>query len=62
MFIQPPIYLDAMLREDPSLKVRQDADSGQTILSGMGDIQEDPARVTGVHQHTAHVGEAPIFL
>ena len=29
----------AMLREDPSLKVRQDADSGQTILSGMGELQ-----------------------
>ena len=28
-----------MLREDPSLKVRQDADSGQTILSGMGELQ-----------------------
>ena len=31
--------LQAMLREDPSLKVRQDADSGQTILSGMGELQ-----------------------
>ena len=31
--------LQAMLREDPSLKVKQDADSGQTILSGMGELQ-----------------------
>jgi elongation factor G len=31
--------LAAMLREDPSLRVRQDADSGQTILSGMGELQ-----------------------
>ncbi len=31
--------LQAMLREDPSLKVRQDVDSGQTILSGMGELQ-----------------------
>jgi elongation factor G len=31
--------LQAMLREDPSLKVRQDTDSGQTILSGMGELQ-----------------------
>ncbi len=31
--------LQAMLREDPSLKVRHDADSGQTILSGMGELQ-----------------------
>ena len=31
--------LQAMLREDPSLKLRHDADSGQTILSGMGELQ-----------------------
>ncbi len=31
--------LQALLREDPSLRVRQDADSGQTILSGMGELQ-----------------------
>jgi elongation factor G len=31
--------LQAMLREDPSLRLRQDADSGQTILSGMGELQ-----------------------
>ena len=31
--------LQAMLREDPSLKLRQDPDSGQTILSGMGELQ-----------------------
>ncbi len=31
--------LQTMLREDPSLKLRQDADSGQTILSGMGELQ-----------------------
>ncbi|HEY9023555.1 MAG TPA: GTP-binding protein, partial [Burkholderiaceae bacterium] len=31
--------LAAMLREDPSLRLRQDADSGQTILSGMGELQ-----------------------
>jgi elongation factor G len=31
--------LQAMLREDPSLHVRHDADSGQTILSGMGELQ-----------------------
>jgi len=31
--------LAALLREDPSLRVRQDADSGQTILSGMGELQ-----------------------
>ncbi len=31
--------LHAMLREDPSLHVKQDAESGQTILSGMGELQ-----------------------
>lgn len=31
--------LHALLREDPSLKMRQDAESGQTILSGMGELQ-----------------------
>jgi elongation factor G len=33
--------LQAMLREDPSQRVRQDAESGQTILSGMGELQLD---------------------
>jgi elongation factor G len=31
--------LQAVLREDPSLRIRQDPDSGQTILSGMGELQ-----------------------
>lgn len=31
--------LQTVLREDPSLRVRQDPDSGQTILSGMGELQ-----------------------
>jgi elongation factor G len=31
--------LQALTREDPSLRVRHDADSGQTILSGMGELQ-----------------------
>ena len=35
--------LQAMLREDPSLRLRHDADSGQTILSGMGELQLDVA-------------------
>ena len=33
--------LQAMLREDPSLQLRQDAESGQTIFSGMGELQLD---------------------
>jgi len=35
--------LQAMLREDPSLRVRHDAESGQTILSGMGELQLEVA-------------------
>ncbi len=31
--------LHALVREDPSLRVRQDSESGQTILSGMGELQ-----------------------
>jgi len=31
--------LAAMVRDDPSLRVRQDAESGQTLLSGMGELQ-----------------------
>jgi len=31
--------LQALLREDPSLRLSQDADSGQMILSGMGELQ-----------------------
>jgi elongation factor G len=31
--------LQSLLAEDPSLHVRQDEDSGQTILSGMGELQ-----------------------
>jgi len=31
--------LQSLAKEDPSLRVRQDAESGQTILSGMGELQ-----------------------
>jgi len=31
--------LQTLLREDPSLRLSQDAESGQTILSGMGELQ-----------------------
>lgn len=31
--------LQAILREDPSLRARQDQDSGQMILAGMGELQ-----------------------
>ncbi|TAL13406.1 MAG: elongation factor G [Aquabacterium sp.] len=35
--------LQALVREDPSLHVRQDAESGQTLLSGMGELQLEVA-------------------
>lgn len=31
--------LQSLLKEDPSLRIRHDAESGQTILSGMGELQ-----------------------
>jgi elongation factor G len=31
--------LQTLLREDPSLRMRHDAESGQTLLSGMGELQ-----------------------
>lgn len=35
--------LQAMVREDPSLRVRHDVESGQTLLSGMGELQLEVA-------------------
>jgi elongation factor G len=35
--------LALLVREDPSLRLRQDADSGQTLLSGMGELQLEVA-------------------
>lgn len=35
------LALQALIKEDPSLHIRQDAQSGQTILSGMGELQLD---------------------
>ncbi len=35
--------LQALVREDPSLRLRQDLESGQTLLSGMGELQLDVA-------------------
>lgn len=36
-----PIAPQTILREDPSLRIRQRAQSGQTILSGTGESQFD---------------------
>lgn len=32
------IALECLLREDPSLRVRTDSDTGQTIIGGMGEL------------------------
>ncbi|HEV8690495.1 MAG TPA: elongation factor G, partial [Ideonella sp.] len=47
--------LQAMLREDPSLKLRHDADSGQMILSGMGELQLEVAVETLRARHGVDV-------
>jgi elongation factor G len=54
--------LHAMLREDPSLRVRQDADSGQTILSGMGELQLEVTleKLRAVHAVDVLVGKPQV--
>lgn len=47
--------LAAMTREDPSLRVRHDADSGQTLLSGMGELQLEVAVETLRAKHRVEV-------
>jgi elongation factor G len=47
--------LQAMLREDPSLRLKQDAESGQTILSGLGELQLEVAVETLRARHGVHV-------
>jgi len=43
--------LQLMQRQDPSLRVRQDAESGQTLLSGMGELQLEVAIETLRAEH-----------
>jgi elongation factor G len=54
--------LHAMLREDPSLHVRQDPDSGQTILSGMGELQLEVTleKLRSVHGVNVLVGKPQV--
>jgi len=47
--------LQILQREDPSLRVRQDAESGQTILSGMGELQLEVAVETLRSRHGVNV-------
>jgi elongation factor G len=48
--------LHALVKEDPSLRVRQDAESGQTILSGMGELQLEVTVEKLRARHRVNVG------
>ena len=48
--------LHALVREDPSLRVRQDVESGQTILSGMGELQLEVTIENLRARHRVNVG------
>jgi elongation factor G len=54
--------LTLMQREDPSLRVRQDAESGQVILSGMGELQLEVAveRLRARHGVEVSVGRPEV--
>ncbi|BAL93885.1 elongation factor G [Rubrivivax gelatinosus] len=54
--------LALLQREDPSLRVRQDAESGQLILSGMGELQLEVAveRLRSRHGIDAAVGRPEV--
>jgi len=54
--------LAQLQREDPSLRVRQDAESGQVILSGMGELQLEVAveRLRSRHGIEAAVGRPEV--
>ena len=54
--------LTQMQREDPSLRVRQDAESGQIILSGMGELQLEVAveRLRARHGVEVSVGRPQV--
>jgi len=54
--------LQSILREDPSLHVRQDEESGQTILSGMGELQLEVVleKLRTVHAVDVMVGKPQV--
>lgn len=54
--------LASMQREDPSLRVKQDAESGQLILSGMGELQLEVAveRLRARHGLNVTVGRPEV--
>jgi elongation factor G len=54
--------LDILLREDPSLHITLDEDSGQTLLSGMGELHLEIAagRLVGDFKAKAEIGKIEI--
>jgi elongation factor G len=54
--------LALLLREDPSLHVTQDEDTGQTLLSGMGELHLEIARDRLVNDLKAKVTMGPIEI
>lgn len=54
--------LQTLLREDPSLRLRHDAESGQTILSGMGELQLEVSieKLRSRHQVQVQVGRPQV--
>lgn len=54
--------LQLLLREDPSLSVSQDEDTGQTLLSGMGELHLEIARDRLVGELKANARMGPITI
>ncbi|KAJ9663509.1 Ribosome-releasing factor 2, mitochondrial [Neophaeococcomyces mojaviensis] len=54
--------LNLLLREDPSLHVSQDEDTGQTLLSGMGELHLEIARDRLVGDLKAHANMGKIAI
>lgn len=54
--------LAILLREDPSLHLSYDEDSGQTLLSGMGELHLEIAKDRLVHDLKARVKIGPIMI
>ena len=54
--------LQSLVREDPSLRVKVDGESGQTILSGMGELQLEVAveRLRARHRVDVRVGRPQV--
>ena len=55
------LVLDKFLKEDPTLRVRLDEDTGQTIVSGMGELHLEVviSRMVRGIQHQCERGQAP---